>query len=338
MHYLYPFATVSFAYPWALLFPFLVLFLRMTRSPRGPAIIHASTNIIRPLGRGWRVRLRGPVLGSLYTFFIIALSIAAARPQRITFLEEDENARNIVLVLDLSRSMSAEDFGLEGGRPMNRLEAVKQVVSEFVAARSHDRLGLVVFGDQAFVQCPLTMDHKLVLQLIDRLRVGMAGDATAIGDGLGMALKRVQENESSSSSIILLTDGVSNAGRVSPVKAAQVARDLGVKVHTIGIGSNRPVVIQIPGGLFTENRVRRVEFDEGALKEVASTTGGLYFNAENIEGLKAVYREIDKLEQSSQENFARQRVDEQFWPYALAALLAYGLAIFLAGTFFLKVP
>lgn len=335
--YLYAFARMSFAYPWALLFPFAILFLRMLKRKSSPAIAHSSIALLKGPGRGWRSRLRQPVLGALACACIISLSIAAARPQRVSYLQEEERARNIVLAIDLSRSMSARDFGGQGAA-LNRLEAVKQVVSEFVRARRHDRLGLVVFGREAYVQCPLTMDHGLVLQFIDKLQVGLAGDATAVGDGLGMALKRVQEGQAAASSVILLTDGVSNAGRVSPLKAAQVARDLGIKVHTVGIGSNQPVVIQIPGGLFTENRIQRVEFDEETLREVARSTGGIYFNAQDLEGLKRVYREIDRLEQSSRDEPGRQRVEEQFWAYALFALAAYTAVLVLSGTVFLKVP
>lgn len=336
MNFLYPLATLSFAYPQAFVFPIALLFFYIAHKSRQEGILTASVSHWTAIAPSWRMRLRKPVLGLLAILFITSLSIAAARPQRVTLASFPYEARSLVLTLDLSRSMSTEDFSSARGK-MSRLEGVKTVVEQFVEARAGDRLGLVVFGGRAYLQAPLTLDHGIILDLVRRLEVGIAGDATAIGDGLGLSIKRIQSIEGTSKAVILLTDGVSNAGQVNPIKAAKVARELGIKVHTIGVGSST-TAMQAPRGFFSRRNAVAAEFDEKTLKEVAELTGGVYFNADSMEGLQKVYEEIDKLERNETEEPERRITEELFAVYATAALGFYLLYLLVARTVFLKVP
>jgi Ca-activated chloride channel family protein len=329
---------VTFAYPYVFLIPaaaaVLAVFYKRAAAPRA-AVAYPDLSHLRALPPSLRMRLRTPTLGTLTVLAVALSAVAAARPQLIGAPLENAERRNIMLAVDVSRSMETPDFGT-GFRSLRRIDGVKEVISQFIRERQNDRLGLVVFGTNAFLQAPLTMDHDLVAQLADQLDVGIAGDGTAIGDGLGLSLKRLQSIEGESKAIILLTDGVSNSGQVNPLKAAHIAREFGIKVHTIGIGSSETASGR--GGIFSLRPVREAEFDEKTLKEIAETTGGVYFNAAGIEGLQNVYHEIDRLEQSSAEEQLSRRVEELYFPFAAAALAAYALALILARTVFLKVP
>lgn len=328
---------VAFTYPWLLSLPLLYFVVALWRKIPGDSLAFPATDIFSGVGRSWRVIFRGPVLGAFLFVCLFALGIAAARPIRLNPFANEAQARNIMLALDISRSMSAEDFGSLQGR-MSRLDGVKEVVMEFIDARPQDRIGLIVFGQRALVQCPLTRDHALLLRFVEALRVGLAGDGTAIGDGLGLALKRIKDVPGEAKTVVLLTDGVSNAGEVNPIQAARVAKDLGVKVHSIGIGSANPVNIAIPQGIFGRAFQSQVEFDEETLKEIASISGGVYFNADNRERLSQVYQAIDKLEQTDNKDLPQNTIDDLSATWAAigaAALLCYFL---LAKTIFLRVP
>jgi Ca-activated chloride channel family protein len=337
MDLLYPFTTMSFQAPAVLLVPFLLLFLLLTRKGHAASAPCPSAKILAEVPRSLRQKLRAPILGILGTLAVLFFSIAAARPQRVQVLTSQKESRNIMLSIDVSPSMGAQDFAALLGS-VSRLRAVKEVVAQFVEARKGDRLGLVVFGGGAFLQSPLTLDHVLVRQLVERLQVGMAGEGTAIGDGLGVALKRAESLPAKSASIILLTDGVSNAGSVNPLKAAKVAADLGIKIHAIGIGSSKPVTVIQPGNILSNLIQRQVEFDEDTLKEIARLTGGTYFNADNVEGLQEVYAQIDRLERSAEEESTNMIAEELFPPFAAFGLLAYVFYLLLAQSVFMRVP
>ena len=337
MNLLFPFTTMSFQSPAVLLLPFVLLFILITRKALRPAAPCPSGTLLRGLPRSIRQRLRPPVLGALGVIAIVCLSIAAARPQKVQILANQQDSRNIMLAIDVSPSMGAQDFAALFGS-VSRLRAVKEVVAQFIEGRRGDRLGLVVFGGGAFLQSPLTLDHTLVRQLVERLQVGMAGEGTAIGDGLGVALKRAETLPAKSASIILLTDGVSNAGSVNPLKAAKVAADLGIKIHAIGIGSKRAVTVMQPGNILSNLMQRQVEFDEDTLKEIARLTGGTYFNAEDVEGLKDVYAEIDRLERTQEEEESNLIAEELFIPFAALGLLAYVFYLLLAQSIFMRIP
>jgi Ca-activated chloride channel family protein len=322
----------SFAYPLFLLAPFVIgaaAFFTRPRTVRAAPFPALGT--LQSLPESWRQRLRLPVLGSLLTTAIVSLSIAAARPQRTTTVETPSESRSLILALDISRSMATRDFeGSFGHGTITRLEGVKGVVRRFIEERRDERLGLIVFGSSAYVQAPLTRDHNVVAELVSRLEVGMAGDGTAMGDGLGLSLKRIADIPAPSKAVVLLTDGVSNSGQVNPLKAAAVAAELGVKVYTIGIG----------GGASDPRSMGRTgaEFDEATLKEVARLTGGLYLNASSVEGLQDVYREIDRLETSRFEEPERRIVEELFPEFLWAALISYVGYAALGASVFRRLP
>ena len=326
---------MSFAYPiflWLPLFLPLVLYLRNKRSTPPAAIPFPSYTILEKAGTGWRARLRTLVLRTLSLGLLAVLSLAAARPQEVRFEQQEEVHRNLMLALDVSASMRTADFFV-GFRPSSRLQAVKDVVEQFIQARGDDRMGLVVFGTSAYLECPLTLDHEVLSEMVAGLQQGMAGDNTAIGDGLGLALKRVEEIPAKSSAIILLTDGVNTSGTVNPLQAAEIAHELGIKVHTIGIGTNNNQLRGLPFA-----RGRRADYDEDLLKGIASKTGGVYFHAENYEGLQEVYKEIDRLEKSEHDTPPVRLVKEYYHHCLFLALVLFGLLQLLQTTLFLKVP
>jgi Ca-activated chloride channel homolog len=315
---------MTFAYPILLFMPliFLVIPLFKKRKRLEQAITVASADGFRD-GVTWKVRLRKPVLRLLLLATVLLLALAAARPQTITNLPQPEKKRNLMLVLDVSGSMQTPDFFL-GFRQLSRLDAVRHVVSSFIQDRIGDRIGLVVFGSKAHLECPLTTDSSLLSQMVKSLYQGMVGNSTAIGDGMGVALKHIKDVPAEASSLILLTDGVTTAGNVQPLQAAKVAADLGIKVHTIGIGR--------------ASGESGAEFDEATLKEVAAKTGGEYFNASNLEQLKSVYDQIDKLEQSERDAPAVERIEEHFQVFAAWALVALTSLLLLSRTIFMVLP
>jgi Ca-activated chloride channel family protein len=220
------------------------------------------------------------------------------------------------------------------------MEGVKTVVAEYVRSRKLDRVGLVVFGNSAYLQSPLTSDTLLVERLVEQLQPRMAGDGTAIGDGLGLALKRLKDIEGESKAIILMTDGVNTAGQVNPLKAAEIARDLGIQIHTIGIGSG-PVQLgaQGPiGAIIGGAAGPMVEFDEATLKEIAKATGGIYFNATSLSGFKDVYRKIDELAKTEHDQPQKPLINELFAPWVKLALIALLSSLILRSTILRRLP
>jgi Ca-activated chloride channel family protein len=330
---------MTFAFPYALILPAVYLIARLFRRRSAERSVGSpSAAFLRSLPVSTRLKLRKPTLALLEVLTVCSLALAAARPQRVTLIEQSNLARNIMLVIDASNSMSAEDFPSRFGTT-SRMEGVKTVVGEYVRSRLGDRVGLIVFGNTSYLQSPLTSDMSLVEGLVELLQPRMAGDGTAIGDGLGLALKRLREVEASSKAIILITDGVNTAGQVSPLKAAQIAKELGVQVHTIGIGSGQaPIGGQGIAGIFAGQAAQMADFDETTLKEVARLTGGVYFNATSLEGFKEVYRQIDELSETEQKQPEKPLVEELFAPCALVGLMAILLSLLLNATYFRKVP
>lgn len=325
---------MTFAYPYLLLAPLLYLLARLLGRRVVPrAVPAASAPFLSSLPRTFKLRARKPTLLLLETTTVVCLALAAARPQRASIIDSPSLARNIMLVIDTSRSMSASDFP-SGIGTTTRMEGVKTVVSEYVRSRGRDRVGLVVFGNRLFLLSPLTSDTALVERLVQSLQPRMAGDGTAIGDGLGLALKRLRDMDAKSKAIILITDGVNTAGQVSPRKAAEIAKELGVQVHTIGIGSGTsPLesILGVPQG-------PAADFDEAALKEVANITNGVYFNATSLEGFKEVYRQLDKLQETEEEKPDHLLIEELFAPWAWVSLCAFLFAVTLQTTVFRRVP
>jgi Ca-activated chloride channel homolog len=279
------------------------------------------------------------LLPVMYYGILVLLVAALARPQWGTRrLPIDAPGINIILALDLSESMAALDFQ-DGGKVINRLEAVKKVVADFISKRSIDRIGMVVFGSQAYTQLPLTRDYETITEILDRLKIGAAGRSTAIGDAIGISLKRLADIKSRSNIIILLTDGRSNSGELQPEVAAEIAHKLGVKIYTIGIGGQGRAPFLIDDPIFGQRYVyQRVDMDEGALKAIAKTTGGLYFRAQGMEGLQKIYDTIDAMEKTNVKVQSFAEYNELYLYPLIPAFALLVLWIGLKNTRFVSIP
>src|SRR5512133_1292736 len=268
----------------------------------------------------------------LFAFRVIAVTlliIVLARPQATNrFQNVSTEGIDIVLTLDISGSMLARDF-----KP-DRLEASKDVATEFISGRPFDRIGLVVFSGESFTQCPLTTDHAELINLMQEVQSGMIEDGTAIGMGLATAVNRIKDSEAKSKVIILPTDGVNNRGEIAPATAAGIAKTYGIRVYTIGVGTQgmAPYPVQTPFGM--QYRDMPVEIDEDILKSIASSTGGKYFRATNNDKLIQVYAEIDKLEKSIIDVRQFSRKEEKFLIPALVAFCLLALDVLLRTTVF----
>ena len=302
------------ANPWLLLSLLAILPLVLVYWKRRSALKFPSTGVVARLPKsGWTRYRHVPFILRCLAF--AALAIALARPQAgNSNTQRTAEGLDIVMVLDTSGSMNLRDFTWGREKP-TRMAVVKRVISDFIKERTNDRIGMVVFGTEAFTQAPLTLDHEVLNRFIDIITVGMAGEATAVGDGLAAAVNRLKSVEAKSKVVILLTDGGNNAGRVDPLAAAQAAATMGVKVYTIGVGS-------APEG---GGDPQAADVDEPTLREIAKATGGKYFLASNTEMLIKVYDTIDKLEKTKVqvESFANyEDLYTGLVVFAVACLLA----------------
>ncbi len=247
------------------------------------------------------------------------LIIATARPQWLgERVDIPISGRDLMMAVDLSGSMQAEDFELNG-QVMNRLQAVKIVAGEFIKQREGDRIGLILFGQQAYLQTPLTFDTKTINTMLQEALIGIAGKATAIGDAIGLAIKRLQTRDAQSHVLILLTDGANTAGEVEPLKAAELAAKQKLKIYTIGVGAESREV----GGLFFKRTIKNTEIDEKTLQSIADTTGGKYFRARDISELNKIYALIDQLEPVEQESQSFRPIQALYFrPLSLAFIIA----------------
>lgn len=272
---------------------------------------------------------------------VALLILAAVRPQ--TGRKQTQvrtEGIDIILVVDTSGSMQALDLDADRqiSRRRNRLAVAQGVVEQFITKRPNDQIGLVVFGAEAFTQCPLTLDHGIVSTFLDQLKIGMAGDATAIGSALGTAVKRLRDSEAKSKVIILLTDGRSNAGSLSPRKAAEVAKTFGIKVYTIGAGSRGKAPFLVDSFFGYQVVYEDVEIDEDSLRSIAEITGGAYFRAEDEQALEAIYEKIDQLEKTEITTDTYMEYNERFRWLVFPALALLLLEVLLLGTRFRKLP
>jgi Ca-activated chloride channel family protein len=316
-----------FAWPWMLLalpLPWLVRRLLPATESMSPALrVPYGSRLDAVAAGGGPARAAG--IGMLAWLAWALLCVAAARPQQLgDVVQPPQAGRDLMLALDLSGSMSEEDMTL-GSQTVDRLTAAKAVLADFLDRRAGDRVGLLVFGDRAYTVAPMTMDLSSVRQQLGDSVVGLAGQATAIGDAIGLAVKRLKSQPASQRVLILLTDGVSNAGMLDPLKAAQVARDEGVRIHTIGFGGEGEslsvfgIPLHVPGG--------GDDTDMSTLQRIATTTGGKAFRARDTEELAGIYAEIDRLEPVKRPGQSvRPRVERYAWP--LSAALALGLLAF----------
>jgi len=319
--------NIEFVWPWvfaALPLPLLVSWLL----PRAPE--HANAALRLPFyaalqaavgkSHSGRSRLR-LLLASLAWLLLV---IAAARPQ---FLGESVqlpvSGRDLLLAVDISGSMEIEDMVL-GRKVTTRLAAVKVVASEFIEQRKGDRLGLILFGDQAYLQTPLTFDRNTVRTQLEESAIGLAGKRTAIGDAIGLAVKRLRSQPQENRVLILLTDGANTSGSIEPLKAADIAAAEDVRIYTIGVGAEERIV----QGLFGAQRVVNSELDERSLTAIAQKTGGRYFRARDIEGLQKIYRLLDELEPLSEDQQTFRPVHELYsWPLSAALLISVLIAL-----------
>jgi Ca-activated chloride channel family protein len=287
---------------------------KVTASLRMPGLQSFATT-----GTTFRHYLRY-ILFAARIIAITLLIIVIARPQKTDkFQDVTTEGIDIVLTQDISGSMLARDF-----RP-DRLEASKNIATEFISGRPYDRIGLVVFSGESFTQCPLTTDHAVLINLLREIQSGMIEDGTAIGMGLATAVNRIKDSKAKSKVIILLTDGVNNRGEIAPATAADIAKTFGIRVYTIGVGTQgmAPYPVQTPYGIQYQDMP--VEIDEGILQEIAQKTGGKYFRATDNDKLIQVYKEIDKLEKSKIDVRQFSRKEER---YLIPALLAFILLVF----------
>lgn len=274
-----------------------------------------NTRILQEQPKSLRVRLLHlPFI--LRVAAITLLSLALARPQLTNrWSSESTEGIDIMMALDISGTMLAEDL-----KP-NRLEAAKQVASDFVLARPNDQIGLVVFAGESFTQCPLTIDHAVLVNLFQSVEYGMIEDGTAIGLGLANAVNRMKDSQTKSKVIILLTDGSNNRGDIDPQTAAEIAKTFGIRVYTVGVGSYGQARVPVQTPIGTQYITMDSEFDETTLQRIAQTTGGQYFRATDNSSLKKIYEQIDQLEKTKLRVREYSKHTENFAPFLYAALL-----------------
>ena len=320
----------EFAWPWSFLLLPLPWLFRVTLPP---AKIEHSAALKVPFFYEFESARAGakPSDSSVWRFISALfvwclLVIASARPQWIGEpIQQSVSGRDLLLAVDLSGSMQERDF-LLNNTPVDRLSATKVVAGNFIARRTGDRIGLILFGDQAYLQAPLTFDRATVKTFLDEAAIGLAGEKTAIGDAIGLAVKRLRKNPSDQKVLILLTDGANTAGLVSPLKAAELAAKEGLKIYTIGIGADEMIVRDF----FGSRRVNpSADLDEKTLKEIADKTGGRYFRARDTQELEQIYGLLDELEPvEKDQKYFRPKRALFYWPLgsALVILFVYALA------------
>lgn len=269
----------------------------------------------------------------LRTLALALLVIVLARPQTTDSWQNSETEGiDIMLALDVSTSMLAEDL-----KP-NRLEAAKEVANQFINGRPYDNIGVTLFAGESFTQCPLTVDHSVLLNLINQAECGIIEDGTAVGMGIANAVSRLKDSKAISKVIILLTDGTNNMGDISPLTAAEIAKSFGIRIYTVGVGTNGTAPYPYPVAGTIQYVNMPVEIDEGTLTQIANIADGLYYRATSNSKLKEVYDEIDKLEKTkiSVKQFSKR--NEEYKYFALAAFLCIMLEILLRHTVLRRIP
>lgn len=330
------FKEVIFAYPLILYFliiiPLMLFWYFKNGKKEQPSVMYSSLKIVKSIPKSWKEKFRHlPVI--FRSIAITALIIALARPQ--TFSSGQNiyaEGIDIVMDLDISGSMLAEDL-----RP-NRLEAAKNVIKNFIKERTSDRIGLVIFSREAFTQCPLTIDYNVLTNLLSQVKTGMIEDGTAIGNAIANGINRLRDSKTKSKVIILLTDGMNNAGEVDPMSAAQIAKTFGIRIYTVGVGTRgeAPYPVQTPFGLRTQ--MVPVNIDEAMLKKIADETDGKYFRATSTRALKNIYDQIDKLEKTKIEVTSYRNAKEMFGSWLSIGLMLLLLDVGLSRSLFRPIP
>ena len=326
------FANPTYLYLLLLLIPMIGWYVYKLRKSQASLQV-SSTEAFEVAGAtSWKVYLRH-VPFALRTLAIALLIVVLARPQSTdSWQNSTTEGIDIVMAMDISTSMLAEDL-----KP-NRLEAAKDVAASFINGRQNDNIGLVVFAAESFTQCPLTIDHGVLLNLFKDIQPGIIQDGTAIGLGLANAVSRIKDSQAKSKVIILLTDGVNNTGEIAPVTAAEIAKTFGIRVHTIGVGTQGEAPYPIPTAFGIQYQNIPVEIDEQVLKQIASTTGGQYFRATDNASLKEIYSEIDQMEKTkiSVQEFSKKQEEYKNWALIVFALLL--VEVLLRNTLLRNIP
>lgn len=330
------FANKEYLFLLLLVIPYLLWYL-MYRKKSEPTMRVADTFAYRFAPKSWKVRLM-PLQMLLRVVAFVMLVIVLARPQmQNSWKNKTVEGIDIMLAIDVSTSMLAEDL-----KP-NRLEAAKQVAAEFISGRPDDNIGLIIFAGEAFTQCPMTTDHSSLLNLLQNVRTdiaarGLIQDGTAIGMGLASAVSRLKDSKAKSKVVILLTDGSNNMGDLSPMTSAEIAKSLGIRVYTIGVGTNKvaPYPMPVAGGVQYVNVP--VEIDTRTLSDIAATTNADFYRATNTGELHEIYKEIDKLEKSKLSVTQFSKRYDAYQPFAAAAALALLLELLLRITVFRRIP
>ena len=330
------FANKEYLFLLLLLIPYLIWYV-MYRKKTEPTMRMSDTFAFRYVQKSWKVMLM-PLSMILRMLAFVMIVLVLARPQtQNSWKSETVEGIDIMLVMDVSTSMLAEDL-----KP-NRIEAAKQVASEFVVGRPNDNIGLTIFAGESFTQCPMTTDHASLLNLLHNVRTdiaarGLIEDGTAIGMGLANAVSRLKESKAKSKVVILLTDGSNNRGDISPMTAAEIAKSLGIRVYTIGVGTNNvaPYPMPVAGGVQHVNIP--VEIDTKTLGEIAVATEGDFYRATNTKELRKIYKEIDQLEKTKLNVKKFSKKYEAYQPFAIVAVLSLLLEILMRITIFRRIP
>ena len=327
------FANPSYFWLFLIFIPLIVWYV-MRQKNATPSMLISTTKAFDKVGTSWKVWLR-------HFMFVLRLAaigcviVILARPQtRDRWQTEETEGTDIVLALDVSTSMLARDF-----RP-DRFEAAKEVASKFIAGRETDNIGIVIFSGESFTLVPMTSDKAVLLNYVQDIKMGMLEDGTAIGDGLATAINRIKGGKAKSKSIILLTDGSNNTGIVAPLTAAEIARRMGVKVYTIGVGTNGEAEFPIGRNIYgkVEYQLMPVVIDEVTLKKIANTTGGAYFRATDKSTLNDIFNEIDKLEKTKMDVKQFSHTEDNYLPWALALLALVIVELLARNTILRNIP
>ena len=328
----------QFEDPWLLLFMLMLPYIFFKGKRKQQATINYSSIGTLQSIRTAQVDFFSALPLILRILSVILLILALARPQEGHKSQEILSVGvDIMLALDTSGSMQALDF-IKNEKRDTRLAMVKDVVSKFIENRPNDRIGMVVFGSEAYTQCPLTLDQGILQSFLSKLDIGMAGDSTAIGSAVGIAVKRLKDLESDSKVIILLTDGRNNAGSLPPVQAAQTSKAFGIKIHTIGVGTHGKAPFLV-NSIFGQRYVyQEVDIDENTLKEISNLTGGQYFRATDLESLKSIYKQIDQMEKSEVKVLDHSEYTELFHYFLIPGILLLLTEIILSNSILRRIP
>lgn len=326
-----------FAHPWALLLLLLIPLLAVLKGKKGQqgAVVFSSLHILHRLGPKAKSRAGGFRMALVF-LTITAVAAALARPQSVKMTETiSESGVEMIVAIDVSRSMEVDQDGFKiGGRQVNRLQAAKKVTRDFIAGRTTDRIGLLAFAGRPYLASPITLDHEWLEDSMQRIQIGLVEDGTAIGSAIAAAAKRLDKRPAKSKVIVLLTDGVNNAGQLSPIIAAKMAKTLGIKIYTIAVGSYGDFIIQTPLG---PQRLTQ-EFDEDTLKEIARLGEGAYFRAQDTDSLEKIFGLIDEMEKTEIKRKISTHARE-WYQIPAAAGLVFGLLSIIGGeTFWRRFP